>query len=209
MRNYILFGMLLLMLFGCASQQPATQQPANGSQQATTNVSQQTASGNTVVVLETSKGNIEIELYADKAPVTVENFLMYVREGFYDGTVFHRVMDGFMIQGGGFTPDGIERYTRNPIPLESQNGLHNGIGYAAMARTSDPNSATSQFFINVADNSMLDYSGPDNPGYAVFGKVISGMDAVNTIKSVPVSTRGSYANWPVEDVLITRAYVKG
>jgi len=201
MKNYILLGILLLALFGCASQQPAS-----NTQQ--TNGTQSIASGNTVVVLETSKGNIEIELYADKAPVTVNNFLMYVNERFYDGTVFHRVMDGFMIQGGGFTPDGIERYTRSPIVLESQNGLHNGIGYVAMARTEDPNSATSQFFINVADNSMLDYSGPDNPGYAVFGKVISGMDVVNTIKSVPVSTRGYYENWPVEDVLIVHAYVK-
>jgi len=202
MRNYILFGILLLALFGCASQQPAggTPQTANGTQQ--------TASGNAVVVLETSKGNMEIELYADKAPVTVSNFLMYVNEHFYDGTVFHRVMDGFMIQGGGFTPDGIERYTRDPIILESRNGLHNGIGYVAMARTEDPNSATSQFFINVVDNSMLDYSGPANPGYAVFGKVVSGMDVVNTIKSVPVSTRGYYENWPVEDVMIIRAYVK-
>ena len=202
MKNYILLGILLLALFGCASQQPANNaQPAS-------NGTQQTSSGNTVVVLETSKGNIEIELYADKAPVTVDNFLMYVNEHFYDGTVFHRVMDGFMIQGGGFTPEGVERFTRDPIVLESNNGLHNGIGYVAMARTGDPNSATSQFFINVADNSMLDYSGPDNPGYAVFGKVISGMDVVNTIKSVPVSSRGYSENWPVEDVLIIRAYVK-
>jgi len=202
MKNYILLGIVLLALFGCASQQPVD------NSQPSANNTVQPASGNTVVVLETSKGNIEIELYADKAPVTVNNFLMYVNEHFYDGTVFHRVMDGFMIQGGGFTPEGVERYTRDPIPLESQNGLHNGIGYVAMARTEDPNSATSQFFINVADNSMLDYSGPDNPGYAVFGKVISGMDVVNTIKSVPVSTRGYYENWPVEDVLIVHAYVK-
>jgi len=202
MKNYILLGILLLALFGCASQQPA------GGTNASANNTVQPASGNPIVVLETSKGNIEIELYADKAPVTVDNFLMYVNEHFYDGTVFHRVMDGFMIQGGGFTPEGVERYTRDPIILESQNGLHNGIGYVAMARTGDPNSATSQFFINVADNSMLDYSGPENPGYAVFGKVVSGMDVVNTIKSVPVSSRGYNENWPVEDVLIIRAYVK-
>lgn len=203
MRNCIILGILLLALFGCASQQPANTTAQNA------NATQQASSGNTVVVLETSKGNIEIELYADKAPVTVNNFLMYVNEHFYDGSVFHRVMDGFMIQGGGFTSDGVERYTRDPIILESNNGLHNGIGYVAMARTSDPNSATSQFFINVADNSALDYSGPDNPGYAVFGKVISGMDVVNEIKSVPTSTRGNYENWPVEDVIITRAYARG
>ena len=112
-----------------------------------------------------------------------------------------------MIQGGGFTAEGVERHTRAPIPLESENGLHNGVGYVAMARTMDPNSATSQFFINVADNSMLDYT-PSNPGYAVFGKVISGMDVVNAIKSVPTSSRGPHDDWPVEDVVITRAYVK-
>lgn len=195
MRNCILFGMLLLALFGCASQQAE-------------NSTLQPASGNPIVVLETSKGNIEIELYPGQSPVTVNNFLMYVDEHFYDGTVFHRVMDGFMVQGGGFTPDGLERYTRGPIVLESRNGLHNGIGYVAMARTSDPDSATSQFFINVADNPFLDYSGPGNPGYAVFGKVISGMDVVDAIKSVPVSTRGNYENWPVEDITITRAYAK-
>ncbi len=202
MKTFILSGILMLLLFGCASQEPAAgPEPA-------LNDTAEPASGNPVVVLETSKGNIEIELYPGQSPATVENFLMYVDEHFYDGTVFHRVIDGFMIQGGGFTPDGMERYTRGPIILESQNGLHNGIGYVAMARTADPNSATSQFFINVADNSMLDYSGPDSPGYAVFGKVVSGMDVVNEIKSMPTSARGFHENWPVEDVLIVRAYAK-
>lgn len=203
--HYALLGILLLALFGCASQQsgsglPASQQTANGTGQLST--------GNPIVVLETTRGDIEIELYPGKAPATVDNFLMYVKEHFYDGTCFHRVIDGFMIQGGGFTPEGVQRYTRSPIILESRNGLHNGIGYVAMARTGDPNSATSQFFINVADNSFLDYSGPDNPGYAVFGKVISGMEVVNEIKSVPTSSRGPYQDWPVEDVIILRAYAK-
>lgn len=203
MKPLILSGILLLLIFGCASQGPAASpEPAPGD-------AAQAPSGNPVVVLETSKGDIEMELYPEKAPATVENFLMYVDEHFYDGTVFHRVIDGFMIQGGGFTAEGIERYARGPIILESQNGLHNGIGYVAMARTADPNSATSQFFINVEDNPMLDYSGPESPGYAVFGKVISGMDVVNGIKSVPTSVRGPHANWPVEDVPIIRAYVKG
>lgn len=207
MKNYILSGIMLLLLFGCASQEAGSGFPVPGSQQAE-NSTVRPSSGNPVVVLETSRGNIEIELYPEQAPVTADNFLMYVNEHFYDGTCFHRVMDGFMIQGGGFTPQGVERYARGPIVLESRNGLHNGIGYVAMARTGDPDSATSQFFINVADNAMLDYSGPDNPGYAVFGKVASGMDVVNTIKSVPVSNRGFYENWPVEDVVIIRAYVK-
>lgn len=207
MKIPIAFVFALLLLFGCASQQSGSGFPVSGSQQ-TENETVQPPSVNPVVVLETSRGNIEMELYPDKAPVTVDNFLMYVNEHFYDGTCFHRVIDGFMIQGGGFTPEGVERYTRDPIVLESQNGLHNGIGYAAMARTGDPDSATSQFFINVADNPMLDYSGPENPGYAVFGKVISGMEVVNEIRSVPTSTRGHYENWPVEDVLIMRAYVR-
>lgn len=207
MKKTIIFGLALLLLLGCASQQSGPGFPVSGSGQTAVGPAQ-APPANPVVVLETSKGNMEIELYPEKAPITVANFLMYVDEHFYDGTCFHRVIDGFMIQGGGFTPQGVQRHTCGPIVLESQNGLHNGIGYVAMARTGDPDSATSQFFINVADNPMLDYSGPENPGYAVFGKVISGMDVVNEIKSVPASIRGHYENWPVEDVLIIRAYLR-
>ena len=137
------------------------------------------------VVLKTSKGEITIELNREKAPVTVENFLSYVKKGHYDGTVFHRVMDGFMIQGGGFAKEGnqlVEKPTGAGIRNEGQNGLKNVRGSIAMARTADPNSATAQFFINVVDNPALDY--PSNGGYAVFGKVTGGMDVVDAIKSV-------------------------
>ena len=160
-----------------------------------------------IAVLETTKGNIEIELNRAKAPITVANFVTYVNEGFYNGTIFHRVMDGFMVQGGGFTPDGNEKDTHATIKLESNNGLHNGVGTIAMARTNAPNSATSQFFINVADNAFLDYSS-GNAGYAVFGKVISGMEVVNAIKAVETGSNGGNDDWPTEDVIITGAYMK-
>ena len=160
-----------------------------------------------MVVFETSKGNIEVELYRDKAPATVENFVRYVREGQYDGTVFHRVIPNFMIQGGGFLPNGSEKRTHAPIKLESRNGLSNKNGTIAMARTNAPDSATCQFFINVKDNGFLDYA-PGNPGYAVFGKVVVGMDVVMGITKVKTSSRGPYDDWPVEDVVIKKAYMK-
>jgi cyclophilin family peptidyl-prolyl cis-trans isomerase len=162
---------------------------------------------NEIVVIETNKGVMEVELYREKAPVTVENFLTYVGEGHYDGTVFHRVIDGFMIQGGGFTPDGSQKETNAPIGLESNNGLRNENGTIAMARTMVPDSATCQFFINVADNEFLDYQ-PSNPGYAVFGRVVSGMDTLTTISKIETGNRGQYQDWPLEDVVIERAYVK-
>lgn len=156
------------------------------------------------VVIETSKGNISLELDPNKAPVTVANFLAYVDNGFYDGTVFHRVIDNFMIQGGGFTPDGERKETRDPIVLESQNGLSNDIGTIAMARTNAPNSATAQFFINVKDNGFLNYA-PGNPGYAVFGKVTSGMDVINEIRQVETGIKQGMQDWPNEDVVIVKA----
>lgn len=159
-----------------------------------------------IVVLETTMGNIEIELDKTNAPITVENFLSYVKEGHYDGTVFHRVISSFMIQGGGFTADGNQKKTHAPIKLESQNGLNNTRGTIAMARTSVPNSATSQFFINVADNDILNYA-PGNDGYAVFGKVVAGMDVVKKIKTVPTGS-SPMPDWPVENVVINKAYVK-
>ncbi len=169
---------------------------------------QNVSEGNTInVVIETNKGNIFLELDKDNAPVTVENFLSYVEEGHYSGTVFHRVIDGFMIQGGGFTADARQKKTHNPIALESNNGLKNKKGTIAMARTMVPDSATSQFFINVADNGMLDYT-QANPGYAVFGKVVSGMDVVNAIKVVETGVRKGMGDWPVEDVVIEKVYVK-
>lgn len=161
-----------------------------------------------IVVIETSRGTIEIELDREHAPVSVENFIGYVNSGFYDGTVFHRVIPNFMVQGGGFTAEGVEKKTNAPIKLESDNGLSNLRGTVAMARTNDPDSATSQFFINVVDNKFLDYA-PGNDGYAVFGKVVSGMDVVDEIKSVKTTTKhGYYSDWPVEEVIIEKAYMK-
>jgi len=161
----------------------------------------------TIVILETSKGNIEIELNQEKAPITVKNFLNYVDKKHYDGTVFHRVISNFMIQGGGFTADGEQKSVDNPIKLESNNGLKNDEGTIAMARTNIPDSATSQFFINVKDNNLLNYA-PGNDGYAVFGKVISGMEIVNTIKAVSTGTKFGMQDWPTEDVVITKVYLK-
>lgn len=164
-------------------------------------------SSNPVVVMKTTMGTIEIELDAKNAPITVENFLNYVNSDYYNGTVFHRVIDNFMIQGGGFTSDGKQKETNAPINLESQNGLGNKLGTIAMARTNVPNSATSQFFINVKDNDFLNWS-PGNPGYAVFGKVISGMDVVNEIKSIATTVKNRMQDWPTEDVTILKIFLK-
>jgi peptidyl-prolyl cis-trans isomerase A (cyclophilin A) len=146
------------------------------------------------VDVRTSAGSIRLELYPAKAPKTVENFLQYVRERHYNGTVFHRVIDGFMIQGGGFTPEMKQKPTRGPIPIESRNGLKNELGSIAMARTSDPNSATAQFFINVGDNAFLNWGDPrsDGNGYAVFGKVVSGLDVVMKIAGTPTGPGGPF-----------------
>lgn len=141
------------------------------------------------VELKTSMGNIVMELYPDKAPKTVENFLEYVKSGHYNGTVFHRVINGFMIQGGGYDRKGMEKPTRGPIQNEAGNGLRNDTYWVAMARTSAPHSATAQFFINVRDNDRLNYPSFDGWGYAVFGKVIKGMDVVDKIKAVPTGAR--------------------
>jgi peptidyl-prolyl cis-trans isomerase A (cyclophilin A) len=158
------------------------------------------------VKLATSQGDIVIELDSAKAPKSVDNFLQYVKSGHYNGTIFHRVIDGFMIQGGGMKPDMSEKPTRAPIPLESRNGLVNARGTVAMARTMDPNSATAQFFINVNDNAFLDQpNARDGNGYAVFGKVVSGMDVVDKIKAVPVADKGGYQNVPVKPVTINKA----
>lgn len=161
------------------------------------------------VTLSTTQGDIVVKLDAAKAPKTVENFLGYVRAGHYNGTIFHRVIDGFMIQGGGFTPDMKEKPTRAPIPLESRNGLANKRGTIAMARTMDPNSATAQFFINVKDNAFLDQSNsPDGHGYAVFGQVIKGMDVIDKIRKVPTGARGPFDDVPREPVVIKQATVE-
>ncbi len=160
-----------------------------------------------IVVIETSVGNIEVELNSEKAPITVANFENYIKSNFYDGTVFHRVMAGFMIQGGGFTQSGQQKQTNAPIKLESNNGLKNDKGTIAMARTNVPDSATGQFFINLIDNDFLDYT-PGNPGYAVFGKVISGMEVVEKIGIVKTGIRGGMSDWPTENIVIKRVYFK-
>jgi peptidyl-prolyl cis-trans isomerase A (cyclophilin A) len=157
------------------------------------------------VALETSLGRIVVELQPDRAPKSVENFLQYVKDGFYDGTVFHRVISTFMIQGGGFTPDMAQKATRAPIQNESRNGLKNVRGSVAMARTSIPDSATAQFFINVVDNGNLDYPSFDGVGYAVFGQVVEGMDVVEKIRAVPTTRKGMFENVPVNAVVIKTA----
>ena len=202
-------GLIAVATFACKSDggdenigEPSVEKPA------TTPGESAAAKSNPVVVIETSKGTIEVELYPERAPQTVENFLRYVEDDFYAGTVFHRVIPTFMIQGGGFTADLDKKPTRAPVPLEAGNGLSNARGTIAMARTGNPDSATSQFFINVEDNSRgLDPS-RGNPGYTVFGKVISGMDVVDEIKVVPTRTVGGMQNVPVDPVVIQAVRVK-
>ena len=222
MKNTLMMIVMLTLLVseGC-TQNKKTDQNKNESNTATEKVDKMSKTpqkGNGyVVVLETSLGSIEIELNKEKAPITVENFLNYVTSGAYDGTVFHRVKDRFMIQGGGFTIDGKKKSTNPPIKLESNNGLLNEVGTIAMARTNIPDSATNQFFINVKDNSFLNYSSTNtdslylahsSPGYAVFGKVVKGMDVVNTIKRVQTAVKNGMNDWPVDDVLIKKVFLK-
>ncbi|GGI54538.1 peptidylprolyl isomerase [Oxalicibacterium solurbis] len=157
------------------------------------------------VILTTNHGKITIELDAEKAPKTVENFLAYVNAGHYNGTIFHRVIDGFMIQGGGFEPGMKQKPTNEPVENEAKNGLKNDHYTIAMARTSAPHSATAQFFININDNSFLDYPGQDGWGYCVFGKVTDGTDVVDKIRSVKTTRAGMHADVPVEDVVIEKA----
>jgi peptidyl-prolyl cis-trans isomerase B (cyclophilin B) len=160
-----------------------------------------------MIRLTTSHGHIDIELEPEKAPVTCANFEQYVRDGHFDGTIFHRVIDGFMIQGGGMTSDFTQKPTRDPVKNEAKNGLKNTAGTVAMARTSEPHSATAQFFINVANNGFLDYPGQDGWGYCVFGRVVEGMDVVNKIRGVRTGKRHGHQDVPVEDVLIEKAEV--
>jgi len=155
------------------------------------------------VKFQTSQGEFVVELQPAKAPKTVENFLQYVADKHYDGTIFHRVIDGFMIQGGGFTSAMVQKPTRPPIPLEANNGLKNEVGTIAMARTGNPNSATSQFFINVANNTGLNAPQPDGYGYAVFGKVLSGMDVVDKIRQTPTGNQNGFQNVPTTPITIT------
>lgn len=174
---------------------------------ASTWASAQSTAGNPRVKFATTQGEFVVELDPAKAPKTVENFLQYVNDKHYEGTVFHRVIDGFMIQGGGFTADMQQKPTRAAIPLEAKNGLKNDRYTIAMARTGNPNSATSQFYINVANNDMLNAPNPDGHGYAVFGKVVQGQAIIDKIRAVPTGNRGMHQNVPVSAVTITSATV--
>jgi len=164
---------------------------------------------NPIVEFETNQGNFKIELYPEKAPKTVSNFLYYVDNGFYKETIFHRVISNFMIQGGGFTREMVEKKTQPPIVNESNNGLVNNAGTVSMARTNDPNSATAQFFINTVDNAFLNFSAPSAQGwgYAVFGEVTDGMDVVDAIRKVPTGSSGFHQDVPKEDVTILEATI--
>jgi peptidyl-prolyl cis-trans isomerase B (cyclophilin B) len=161
---------------------------------------------NPKVSIETNKGTIVVELFADKAPETVANFMQYMNDGFFDGTIFHRVIPGFMIQGGGFTADMSQKPTRDPIKNEAANGLSNEVGTLAMARTPNPHSATAQFFINVKHNRFLDFSSETQQGwgYAVFGKVVEGMDVVQAIEGVATGNKGMHQDVPTEPVVMTK-----
>ena len=162
-----------------------------------------------MIILETNKGSITIQLDQENTPVTAENFLCYARDGFYDNTVFHRVIDGFMIQGGGFEPGMEEKSANETIDNEADKGQSNRRGAIAMARTSDPHSASAQFFINVKDNAFLDHKAKtvDGWGYCVFGKVVEGMDVVDNIKSVETTSKAGHQDVPVEDVLIQKVII--
>lgn len=158
-----------------------------------------------MIRFETSHGPFTVELFPDSAPLTVENFLRYVDESFYDGTIFHRIVPGFVIQGGGLTADFRNKQTRQPIKNEATNGLKNARGTLSMARTNDINSATSQFFVNLSDNDFLNHQGPANFGYAVFGKVTDGLDVIDKIAGVKTGQRQGYTDAPLEDVVIKSA----
>lgn len=186
-----LFTTLLALLLSCAIQ--ASHSSTQGKK--------------TMVKIHTNHGAFTLQLDAEKAPGTVRNFLDYVQSGFYENTIFHRVIDGFMIQGGGFEPGMKEKLTREPIKNEAANGLSNETYTIAMARTSDPHSATAQFFINVKNNGFLDYPGQDGWGYCVFGKVVEGTEVVDAIRKVPTGFRAGYQDVPEKDVIITKAEV--
>lgn len=198
MKTFVLSLALLLPLVPAAVATAQDEAPASETSE---------MSSNPRVVFETTKGTFTAEIYADKAPKTAANFLNYVDAGFYDGTIFHRVIPQFMAQGGGFTPDMTKKDTRAPIPNEANNGLKNERGTLAMARTGNPHSATAQFFVNVVANPSLDHRSEDvrGWGYAVFGRVVDGMDVVDAIVSVPTTRRNGMGDVPVEPVVIRSA----
>ncbi len=200
-RRMIVFAMLSALLGGCATKQAAVKELDEGIE----TKQQPQKQGSTVMVLmKTSKGDIKIELDAEKAPKTVENFLAYVESGHYNGTIFHRVIGDFMIQGGGFDENMSQKPAPNTVENEADNGLANDLGTIAMARTSDPHSASAQFFINLKDNGFLNHSGknPQGWGYCVFGKVVEGMDVVKAIEVVPTGSHGMFQDVPKDPVTI-------
>ncbi len=202
-------SILVLAMALPAAPAPSPQPPKPGTPATTQTTAKEPSVSNPQVVFHTSKGDIVIELESAKAPKTVENFLAYTRSGHFDGTVFHRVMPGFVIQGGGFTADMKQKPTKAGIENEAKNGLKNVRGSLSMARTPDPNSATSQFFVNLVDNKGLDPSPDRDPwGYAVFGRVVEGMDVVDAIAKVPTGNRGPHQNVPVDPIVITKAEIK-
>ena len=202
-RALLPFALALFLPVGASAQSDAAKPTTKPPVAATT-----APTVNPKVLIKTNMGDITVELNAAKAPKSVENFLQYVKDGFYNGTIFHRVIDNFMIQGGGFTPDLRQKPTRPSIPNEAKNGLSNKRGTIAMARTPDPNSATAQFFINLVDNRNLDYVSDERAetwGYAVFGQVVSGMDVVDKIKAVPTGPKGPFrSDVPTTDVVIEK-----
>ena len=198
-----------LFILGCASTNSAIASQTQPNSASNVNPQETTLSNMPLVELETSMGNITIELNEEKAPKTVENFLNYVNSGHYEGTIFHRIIDGFMIQGGGMDAQMNEKKTNAPVENEADNGLKNDQGTIAMARTQDPHSATSQFFINVKDNDFLNHSGKNAQGwgYTVFGKVTSGMDVIEKMRGVPTGRFGMHADVPSTPVVINSAKV--
>ena len=206
------FGQLFWLFLGAgliASSHAANENTVQSAEARKTIDCKSTERSKPMVKLTTNQGVITLELEADKAPVTVANFLEYVKSGFYNGTVFHRVIDGFMIQGGGFEKGMKQKPTKAPIKNEATNGLTNDNYTVAMARTNDPHSATAQFFINVKNNDFLNFTSESSQGwgYAVFGKVVDGKDVVDKVKKVPTASKGGQQNVPTEDVVIEKAEV--
>jgi peptidyl-prolyl cis-trans isomerase B (cyclophilin B) len=198
MRRPVLLGLLLTAIGLIAGCEPAPPEPTDQGQTMTTESTHK-------VRIETNQGGIVLELYGEQAPDTVANFVSYVEDGFFDGTIFHRVIPGFMIQGGGFTTDMDQKPTKAPIKNEANNGLKNEVGTIAMARTGDPHSATAQFFINVSNNDFLNHSAETQQGwgYAVFGKVVEGMDVINAIVQVPTGRSGMHQDVPKDPIVMT------
>ncbi len=212
MLKHLIATLVLLVPAAAFAAAPAAKPAAKTAEPAKTEAAAPAPAANPKVLLHTSMGDITLELYPDKAPKSVENFLQYVKEGFYDGTIFHRVINNFMIQGGGWTKDLQHKRAHAPIRNEANNGLSNLRGTVAMARTADPNSAAAEFFINVVDNKRLDYiadaNGPVSWGYAVFGKVVEGMDVVDKIKAVETGPQGPFvSDVPKTPIVIEKASV--